>query len=78
MDTWIVDDLKEAFAGPAMQFTERLARRLNDRIRREAPIDEPALTEDLVDAFDSNSSTSPRTTSTTASSSKRWSTASIE
>jgi len=58
MDRWLTDRLKESLFIPCLKISSRIGRRLNNRLRMPNgdEIDERALTEDFVDAFNSSSS----------------------
>ncbi len=55
MDAWLTDSVKTLFFKPCLEIAERIGRRLDNRTRMHQSIDERALTEDLVDAFDTRS-----------------------
>ena len=55
MDTWLTDDVKQFIFQPCLAVAERIGYRLDNRIKMRQDIDERALTEDLVDSFDSSS-----------------------
>jgi hypothetical protein len=55
MDPWLTDDVKHMLARPCLAAAGQIGRRLTDRLRRAQAIDERALTEDLVDLFDTGS-----------------------
>lgn len=55
MDSWLTDDVKQLFFQPCLAVAERLGSRLENRFRMQQDIDERALTEDLIDSFDSSS-----------------------
>jgi len=58
MDPWLDDQVKELLFQPCMAVSGYIGRRLNNRLNTGQEIDERALTEDLVDRFDSSSSSS--------------------
>jgi hypothetical protein len=55
MDSWLTDQVKELFFQPCLGASERLGLRMENRIRMGQDIDERALTEDFLDAFDTSS-----------------------
>lgn len=58
MDPWLTDQVKELFFRPCLAVSGYIGRRLNNRLQAGQEIDERAFTEDLVDRFDSSSSSS--------------------
>ena len=59
MDHWLRDDIKELFARPCMNVAGTIGARMDNRLRNLGQeIDERALTEDLVDALDTESTVS--------------------
>jgi hypothetical protein len=58
MDPWLTDQVKELLFRPCLAVSGYVGRRLNNRLQSGQEIDERALTEDLVDRFDSSSSSS--------------------
>ncbi len=55
MDAWLEDDIKEMLAQPCLHIAATIGRRLDNRIKLGQEIDERALTEFIVDSFDSGS-----------------------
>lgn len=55
MDAWLKDDIKELLAKPCLEAASMIGRRLDNRRRTRQDIDERALTESFVDAFDTGS-----------------------
>lgn len=55
MDPWLEDDIKELLAKPCLAVSSMIGRRLDNRLRLGQEMDERALTESLVDAFDTAS-----------------------
>jgi hypothetical protein len=58
MDKWLTDEIKELLFRPCLLIGERIGQRLDSRVRMQQNIDERALTEELVDALDTNSAIS--------------------
>jgi hypothetical protein len=58
MDPWLTDQVKELLFRPCLSVSGYIGRRLNNRLETGQEIDERALTEDLVDRFDTSSSSS--------------------
>lgn len=58
MDPWLTDAIKELLFRPCLDISGHVGRRLENRLRMNQSIDERALTEDLVDRFDSSSGVS--------------------
>lgn len=56
MDSWLTDEIKEQFFKPCLNVTGAIGQRLDNRLRMGQDIDERALTELLVDSFDTSSS----------------------
>lgn len=55
MDAWLEDDIKEMFAQPCLAVSSMIGRRLDNRLKMGQEIDERALTESVVDSFDTRS-----------------------
>ncbi len=55
MDPWLQDDIKELLAKPCLATAGMIGRRMDNRRRMGQDIDERALTEFFVDAFDTTS-----------------------
>ncbi|HDY68523.1 hypothetical protein LCGC14_2485830 [marine sediment metagenome] len=55
MDSWLTDVIKEQFFKPCLSVTGTIGHRLDNRLRMGQEIDERALTELLVDSFDTSS-----------------------
>jgi hypothetical protein len=58
MDPWLTDQVKELLFRPCLAVSGYIGRRLNNRLQVGQEIDERALTEDLVDRFDTSSGAS--------------------
>ena len=55
MDSWLTDSVKNLLFKTCMEIAERVGHRLDNRIAMGQSIDERALTEDLVDSLDTQS-----------------------
>jgi hypothetical protein len=55
MDPWLQDDIKELLTTPCLATAGMIGRRMDNRLRMGQEIDERALTENFVDAFDTKS-----------------------
>jgi hypothetical protein len=56
MDQWLTDEIKEVLFTPCLTVSGNIGRRLDNRRNMLQEIDERALTEQLVDSFDTSSS----------------------
>ena len=55
MDAWLEDDIKELLTEPCLSVSGMIGRRLDNRRKMGQAIDERALTESVVDSFDTRS-----------------------
>lgn len=55
MDSWLTDGVKQLLFQPCFAICERVGSRLDNRVGMRQDIDERAITEDLVDSFDTTS-----------------------